>query len=135
MKSEILPMFPEEEAESQLIPDTTLSDKVIRGLNRLYDLTDWRCVILEGNTDREYDELPIACYFKAFALPYLVNIPSELALGRLMLHRKSLQKLCGIHFSNLSDESVRTDEKKGVVYLVRDHSGIFERSIKKLIQS
>ncbi len=89
-------LFSESETESQVLPDNILSDKVINWLAELYDLTDWRCVLLDGTIDHEYDGVPISSYFKALVLPYLVNIPpSERALGRIILDRNNLQKLCG----------------------------------------
>jgi 8-oxo-dGTP diphosphatase len=66
-------------------------------LRRLYDLTDWRVVLLDDLVDREYGEhkIPAVSMFKALALPYLINIPTERAVGRELQERESLQQLCG----------------------------------------
>lgn len=60
-------------------------------------------MILDEAIDSEYDGIPITCYLKALALQYLINIPpSERALGRVILGRKKLQKLCGFNTGNLT---------------------------------
>src|SRR6266540_237727 len=89
-------LFSDREFDRQILPDTILSDKVISWLTELYNVTDWRCVTMDGVLDTEYDGRPVVSYLKALALPYLINIPpSERALGRIILARSNLQKLCG----------------------------------------
>jgi 8-oxo-dGTP diphosphatase len=111
MNPESPSLFSEEEFDSQVLPDTILTDKVINWLTDLYDLTDWRCVIIDGEIDHEYDGISIVNYFKALALPYLVNIsPSERALGRIMLQRNNLQKLCGFRVGYPTKKEDNNDE-------------------------
>jgi 8-oxo-dGTP diphosphatase len=89
-------LFSDNELDSLVLPESALSEQVINWLIGLYDLTDWRCVIIDEKIDSEYDGISVISYFKALALPYLINIPpSERALGRIILQRDNLQKLCG----------------------------------------
>lgn len=64
-------------------------------LQHLYALTDWRVVLLDERIKRTYQEYPTVNMFKAQALPYLLNIPSERALARELAEREPLQALCG----------------------------------------
>ncbi|MBI5951496.1 MAG: NUDIX domain-containing protein [Chloroflexi bacterium] len=117
MSQDNLSLFPYDEIDSHVLPDNILSDKVINWLTDLYDLTDWRCVILDGAIDREYDGVPISSYFKALALPYLVNIsPSERTLERIILDRINLQKLCGFRIGHsLKKLELSTDDSKPIL--------------------
>jgi hypothetical protein len=69
----------------------------IESLKHLYDLTDWRVIPLDDVVAREYGEekIPALSIFKALALPYLINIPTERALGRELKEKEQLQHLCG----------------------------------------
>jgi len=66
-----------------------------RELERLYTLTDWRVVLIDGRINRMYQEFSAVSMFKALALPYLIPIPSERALARELAEREPLQTLCG----------------------------------------
>jgi 8-oxo-dGTP diphosphatase len=66
-----------------------------RELERLYTLTDWRVVLIDGRINRMYQEFSAVSIFKALALPYLIPIPSERALARELAEREPLQTLCG----------------------------------------
>lgn len=91
----------------QLIPDIAAAvedDSAAKPLDMealwcLYDLTDWRVVLVDGMVDREYGsgehKLSTVSLFKALALPYVINIPTERALGRELLEKEPLQQLCG----------------------------------------
>jgi len=90
------PLFSEEELNELILPDSEHTEKIITWLAKLYDLTDWRSLLLDNNFDREYNGISTICFFKAFALPYLIKIcTSERELGRLIIDRVNLQKLCG----------------------------------------
>jgi 8-oxo-dGTP diphosphatase len=69
----------------------------IESLKYLYDLTDWRVIPLEEVIAREYGEekIPTLSIFKALTLPYLINIPTERALGRELKEKEQLQLICG----------------------------------------
>lgn len=64
-------------------------------LKKLYVLTDWRVVLLNERIRETYQAFSTASLFKALALPYLINIPSERALRRELEERELLQALCG----------------------------------------
>jgi len=66
-----------------------------RELERLYALTDWRGVLLDEHIKETYHDFFTVSLFKALALPYLIPIPSELALARELAERELLQTLCG----------------------------------------
>ena len=64
-------------------------------LRRLYDLTDWKIILLEEQIKQSYNGFPTIAFFKAFALPFLINIPTERALRRELCEREAFQALCG----------------------------------------
>jgi len=66
-----------------------------RELERLYALSDWRVVLLNEHIKETYHDFFTVSLFKALALPYLMPIPSELALARELKERELLQTLCG----------------------------------------
>ena len=86
-------MFPQlENNNSGIIRSAPLN---YEELKRLYELTDWRFILLDNNLPREYNKMNTLSIFKAFALPFLVEISSETAIVRELLERESLQILCG----------------------------------------
>lgn len=112
-----LSLFSDDELDHHVLPDNVLSDKVIDWLTELYNATDWRSVIMDDMIDSEYDGVPIVSYLKALALPYLINIsPSERALGRIILARSNLQKLCGFrigHQTKKEDSAIYSEPAIG----------------------
>jgi 8-oxo-dGTP diphosphatase len=101
MKPDMKPLFPDEEFDSLVLVSSPITDKVIKELTTLYDLTDWRCVLIDGIIDREYHNMLTVSIFKALALPYLINIRGERTLTRAISARESLRKLCGFQADNL----------------------------------
>jgi 8-oxo-dGTP diphosphatase len=63
-------------------------------LRRLYEHTDWRFLLLDDRLPRRYNNMNTLSLFKAFALPFLVEIPSERAIVRELTERESLRVLC-----------------------------------------
>lgn len=66
-----------------------------RELQRLYAVTDWRAVLLDGRIKESYQEYFTISLFKALALPFLIVIPSERALAIGIQERGPLQFVCG----------------------------------------
>ena len=64
-------------------------------LRNFYDLTDWRVILLDERIPREYNKINTLSIFKAFALPFLIEIPSERAIVRELIERERLRILCG----------------------------------------
>lgn len=64
-------------------------------LKDLYALTDWRVVILDERLPRDYNQIKTINMFKAFALPFVIEIHSERAIYRELKEREPLQTLCG----------------------------------------
>jgi 8-oxo-dGTP diphosphatase len=64
-------------------------------LRQAYDVTDWRVILLDERIPREYNEVLSLSLFKAFVLPFLIEIPSERALVREIIERERLRVLCG----------------------------------------
>lgn len=81
----------------QLFEESTRAPLTDTQLEHLYALTDWRVIFLDENLsiDLAYNGIPTASIFKALALPYLINISFERALGRAIIERELLQALCG----------------------------------------
>jgi len=69
----------------------------IESLKYLYDLTDWRVIPIDDVIAHKYgeDQIPALNIFKALTLPYLINIPTERALGRELKEKEQLQLICG----------------------------------------
>lgn len=64
-------------------------------LGHLYDLTDWRVVLLDERIPGKYNEISTLKMLKAFALPFLIEVPSERAIFRVLREREPLRILCG----------------------------------------
>jgi len=95
-ENESFQLFPEEEFDAQLLPDSKISENIIAWLLRLYELTDWRCLLFDESYDYYYNGISILCFFKAYALPYLINLKiSERELNQLIIKRVNIQRLCG----------------------------------------
>jgi 8-oxo-dGTP diphosphatase len=80
------------------IDDSQEQSSEVLGLaevKRLYDITDWKIILLEEEIRQSYNGFPAIAFFKAFALPFLINIPTERALRRELYEREALQTLCG----------------------------------------
>ena len=64
-----------------------------RQLEDLYAMTDWRVVLLDKRIERTYGNFFTVSLFKALALPYLIELPSERALDRVLQEKESLRVL------------------------------------------
>lgn len=73
----------------------------LSNLKKVYNLTDWKLVLLDRSLKQSYNGFPTITFFKAFALPYLINIPTERALRRELFEREALQTLCGFSRGDL----------------------------------
>jgi 8-oxo-dGTP diphosphatase len=74
---------------------TTKRPLSINELRDVYALTDWRVILLDERLPRDYNKIKIINMFKAFALPFVIEIPSERAIFRELNEREPLQTLCG----------------------------------------
>jgi 8-oxo-dGTP diphosphatase len=93
--------------ESHFLPDETkiidtdafgcsvIDLRVLNALQHLYDLTDWRWILIDGDIEREYNGLSTVALFKALALPYIVILPSERALSKILASNNKIQEICG----------------------------------------
>ena len=89
-------IFPVKGLEDTLWPDISeLTEKVYTWLEKIYENTDWRCVLIDNDIERKYHGSSVICYFKALVLPFLVSIANERALGRLILQNARIRELCG----------------------------------------
>lgn len=93
-----------EDFDSPNLTDPELTGIDLEELVRLYDLTDWRVILLDDLIDREYGGIRTVSIFKALALPYLIPITSERALGRAIIELEPLQNLCGFSQEHLPGE-------------------------------
>ena len=109
-------LFSENELNALILPDSKESENIIKWLAQLYDLTDWRSLLLNNEFLHEYNGISILCFFKAFALPYLIKISSsERELGRLIIDRVNLQKLCGFRAGYPNFTENQTNKTKPII--------------------
>lgn len=85
-------MFPANNVNRRWIKANSLS---LEELRELYEITDWRFVLVDEHVPRKYNGITTINIFKAFALPFVIEIPSEHALSRELKERETLQVLCG----------------------------------------
>ncbi len=98
-------MFNNHNIGSSIFGTSIIDDKVIKTLTRLYELTDWRCIILQDDQiDREYNNMSTISMFKALLLPYIINISGERTLTKYIISEPSLQTLCGFYSEFLPRE-------------------------------
>lgn len=76
----------------------------IGDLDHLYEVTDWRVVLLYKQVNRRYGGFSTTSMFKALALPYLISLHSEKGLAEAICRNSALQRLCGF-----SPEKVPTE--------------------------
>jgi len=134
-------LFSEDVIESQLLPDTIMSEKIFVWIRDLYDVTDWRCLLLNNELEREYDGNFIINYLKIFALPYLINISSsERKLGRLVNNRIDFQKICGFYNNdqfNLDDKSFEASKpvigERTLWHFRKKYENIFSELMVKIL--
>lgn len=114
--------MPEEPEPPRLISDSLVFPSKrplsLAQLERLYALTDWRFILTEREIESRYgdDGATALAVVKAFALPYLVELPTEMTLVRRLSEDISLRVLCQYPVKLSTSESAI----RSVMYRFRD---------------
>lgn len=93
-------------------------------LRELFTESDWRSIIRDPDVVQEYNEYPTLALLKACALPYLLNIPSERSLARLLDDHELLQEICGFEH-NESLQYVNVPSRATLWHFRRTYDGEF----------
>jgi hypothetical protein len=112
------------EDNNQLIRKSPLNYEEVK---RLYAFTDWRFILFDDRLPREYKKLNTLSILKAFALPFIVEIPSERAIARELMERESLRTLCDFK------PTEKVPEKRIFWRFRHDYSNIFSELMYKIL--